>query len=781
MIKKDKIRRQESESSENTIVDFTGFCWKESQMIKKINKLKNFGVFYDFSWQGLEEFKKFNLIYGWNYSGKTTLSRTFSCFEFGVLPKGTGYENAAFDFELKDGSRYDQTQLNDSFDVRVFNSDFIRENLKWEEKIEPVLLVGKENIKLEKQLESLIAELKDKEAKRQELQRFVLNESDKIEIDLRASARRIKNQLNIPGFEKPNFKHFIRAVASNPTDHQLPNEEYSLCHIKYICNQEEKILEHSFSTPDMAAFCKQTDTLLKITATGSIIERLKENPALQKWVKDGLELHKDKTECEFCNGKLRSDLLDKLNAHFSDEYDNLLVEINQLISILEDNKVSLKLHDKARFYEELQSNYKLLKEKIKATVEVLNQFIDGLIKNLENKKLKPFEAVKFEKPLDNTEKLHADIEAINALIRKHNSKTDKFEAERDTAKNKLIKHEAADFAIRTRYTSILEEIGKTETEIREIAREQSSIQSKISEIRQKLSEAVKGSDKISDYLHCYFGNDEIKMKVAEDEKYFKLERFGRRADNLSEGEKTAIAFSYFMTTLEDRGTTLSDTIIFVDDPVSSLDCNHLYHTYSFINSKLAGCKQLFISTHNFEFFNLIKDWFLRKNGKVIGSNKRREDGDQKDLPCEFYMLKNFTETEADIRKAHIKPLEKTLKEFKSEYHFLFDQLYKFKDNNALAYKDFYTISNIARRFLEIFTNFKIPTTGDLKSKFEALEIDSEKFNAIQKGQVYKLIQVLSHGFDPTSAIEHKDKTETLKAIKIMLEMVEDSDENEGVK
>ena len=50
-------------------------------MISKISKLKNFGIFHDFSWKAeLPEFKKYNLIYGWNRSGKTTVSRVFvSC------------------------------------------------------------------------------------------------------------------------------------------------------------------------------------------------------------------------------------------------------------------------------------------------------------------------------------------------------------------------------------------------------------------------------------------------------------------------------------------------------------------------------------------------------------------------------------------------------------------------------------------------------------------------------------------------------------------------------
>jgi wobble nucleotide-excising tRNase len=40
-------------------------------MITKINKIKDFGVLKNFNGNGLSKFKIFNLIYGWNYSGKT--------------------------------------------------------------------------------------------------------------------------------------------------------------------------------------------------------------------------------------------------------------------------------------------------------------------------------------------------------------------------------------------------------------------------------------------------------------------------------------------------------------------------------------------------------------------------------------------------------------------------------------------------------------------------------------------------------------------------------------
>jgi len=51
-------------------------------MILKINKLKRFGIYQNYTWGAIDDFKKKNLIYGWNYSGKTTISKLFQVLEF---------------------------------------------------------------------------------------------------------------------------------------------------------------------------------------------------------------------------------------------------------------------------------------------------------------------------------------------------------------------------------------------------------------------------------------------------------------------------------------------------------------------------------------------------------------------------------------------------------------------------------------------------------------------------------------------------------------------------
>ena len=62
-------------------------------MFTKIKKIDNYAVFNNFDWNAtvrdkgnnVAEFKDINIIYGRNYSGKTTLSRIFRSLEKGQL------------------------------------------------------------------------------------------------------------------------------------------------------------------------------------------------------------------------------------------------------------------------------------------------------------------------------------------------------------------------------------------------------------------------------------------------------------------------------------------------------------------------------------------------------------------------------------------------------------------------------------------------------------------------------------------------------------------------
>lgn len=53
--------------------------------------------------------------------------------------------------------------------------------------------------------------------------------------------------------------------------------------------------------------------------------------------------------------------------------------------------------------------------------------------------------------------------------------------------------------------------------------------------------------------------------------------------------------------------------------------------------------------------------------------------------------------------------------------------------------------------------------------------EDKKISATDWSKAYKLINEFSHNSDPTSAIEHKEKSESKDAIKILLNIVKESD------
>jgi len=99
--------------------------------------IESFGSFTDLTWKKslkdagntVQSFKRLNILYGRNYSGKTTLSRIFRALETGRTP--INYVGSNFTVR---GDKGDVTQtdlVGHGYDVRVYNRDFVSENLSF--------------------------------------------------------------------------------------------------------------------------------------------------------------------------------------------------------------------------------------------------------------------------------------------------------------------------------------------------------------------------------------------------------------------------------------------------------------------------------------------------------------------------------------------------------------------------------------------------------------------------------------------------------------------------
>lgn len=274
----------------------------------------------------------------------------------------------------------------------------------------------------------------------------------------------------------------------------------------------------------------------------------------------------------------------------------------------------------------------------------------------------------------------------------------------------------------------------------------------IKNIESQFSDIVKAAKKINGYLKNIFGREHLKIQPTDKNK-FQILRDEEKAENLSEGEKTAIAFAYFLTRLEDRETDISKAIVFIDDPVSSLDSNHLYNTYALIASKLLDiCNQLFISTHNLEFFNLLKEEM--KNMK--GSKEK----------CGFYFVERITQGNEEI--SILKNLPITLLKYKSEYHFLFSKIKSFYESPSEDFESLYQLPNVIRRFLEAFVGFKY--SQGLKDGLEFL-IDDETHRIM----VRKFVNNFSHQTGLQRNLVFSDLEECFHVVKIVLDEIQKKD------
>src|ERR1700721_1174752 len=115
-------------------------------MIEKIRRIRSFGPYASFDWPAdLCDFKRFNVFYGWNYSGKTMLSRVFRCLEANALHPDFPLAEAHVD--CTGGTSCALAAPNALLDIRVFNTEFVRDNLKFDAgKAVPILILGAADI-----------------------------------------------------------------------------------------------------------------------------------------------------------------------------------------------------------------------------------------------------------------------------------------------------------------------------------------------------------------------------------------------------------------------------------------------------------------------------------------------------------------------------------------------------------------------------------------------------------------------------------------------------------
>ncbi|HQG60288.1 MAG TPA: AAA family ATPase, partial [Caldisericia bacterium] len=583
------------------------------RLIKRVSYIKNFGVFKDFDWgkSKLDDFKKNNFFYGWNYSGKTTLSRVFASI-------GKTIENSGeWQIELDDGSKIKEKDSR-PINIAIFNRDYVSSNLKDfminNEGIETIFVLGEKNIQQETALNEILSELNTIKSGHKHLDIIIKESVAKLSKSKTDKARNIKELLSIPGFDVKKLDPIYDEIELSLNQCLLDEENYTKQDNIYRTYGNYSKIDFFMEKPQInyGIDIENLKTILyKIPSINISILDVADGEDIVEWIYKGKQLHQGKTKCLFCGNLLPSDLHVKLENYFTKEYEEMqstLSDFENHISnqIIEMEKMALP--DEMRFLPEFQKSYLDNKNDIinirDKNIASLKQIRDCIIKK-KNAIIEPLTA-----PLEDLSKdydLFAEnITYLTALLKNNNTQIEQLEHSKKTAKESIIRHQIATWAINNNIPELKEKAESALKEKETLDKKQIDLESKEKSIREELGGISKGASKINEYLELFFGSKKFNVEVVNNR--YAIKRDGELAEKLSEGEKTIIAFSHFLVSLDDpQKGGIKDLIIFIDDPISSLDSNHLYMVYCVIYEKFKDCKQLFITTHNMEFFSLLKD------------------------------------------------------------------------------------------------------------------------------------------------------------------------------
>lgn len=716
--------------------------------IKSIQKLKQFGIFQDHTNSNAKDFGKYNLFYGWNGSGKSTLSGLFRCIENKVT--SSKFPSSEFSVSVDSGTPITQANVaNSELNIYTFNHDFIDENISWNSTVKSILLVDKEKIEESEKLERL---KKDQEvdSKAHGIEAEAIKKLDsavsKFETD---SARHMKTSLQsidttdsyYLNYDKRKFGKFIEdhLEESNSDDSLLDDQQ--IVELTNAAKPDQKSsITFNKQTINQEIFTKakeRLDDLLKTSVVSQTIQRLVEHGDIKSWVETGLNLHKrhDTNQCEYCGNTITEERTKQLEAHFNDDYKAFQTRLEGADGWLAGQYIQPPiLPATSDFYDEFKSGYGEACTALEKAITALNGEIAVWHTVLKEKTANPLETgLTVEVISESSVKAFNDaMTDIGAAVDKHNHKSGNFKEETDKAKKRLELHYAT-----TEVKSFKYHEKKKEVVDRTAANEtlKTAINTRNTEIRtleDSLSNEGLGADQFNESLHKFLGRSELTLRFNPVKKGYEILRNdSEQVDgNLSEGEKTAIAFVYFITKLKENNNNIEDTIVVVDDPISSFDSNHLFHAYSFMKVNCEKAKQLFVLTHNFTFFKLVRDWISRKNKR-----------DNQNI-ANFYVVKA---NNGVPRTSTYKNAEPALTLYNSEYHYIFSRLNSLKNQQTLETDDHFLAANLSRKLLESFLSFKFPKNrGNFANLFNTAVSASQNPEDEGKEKIRKFINEYSH-------------------------------------
>lgn len=619
-------------------------------MAINIKKIKSLKAFCGLDTIEMGEFKHYNVIFGNNGCGKTSLTRAFEL----LIPKNKHIEkyrtistdeSPSIEFECEKGSYKIEpnSDIGVPFKVEIYNSDFLHNNAPLNsefglKKLDDGTIILEGSVLGEETKE--INQLKDFREKVEKRQKKIKDEND-TENTLIA-----KQESEIKKYDKEIEK--IRKKMTSKTiqialDEIGINNFYKVSKDKFKYQEDIlKDLEKDFNELDEAM--KKFDGLKEMELpkddqtikdklkflfsfdidkeAGQVSEKIKEHISKvgREFIEKGMKLQKEMPDnaCPFCTQKIPHEIISEYTSYFNksvETFNQCSLEMSgTLKNILNQWNIKEILQSFEKFEPFMKEDFSKNKESLENALEQIEVLLEKLQKEVEKKEgaKNKEEFQKIDKKLleiqENIQKHVNETRKILNQKKEQKEKLEKLKTDLKEARIKKAKHDSYDWQKSKREAERkLSVLNRGHERLNRLLEKIDNKLKKLNEQKRPDIEAINSYLKALNLPKYYLYEDYrivLNTDVLENSKAEMI---------LSDGEKTTLAFAYFLARLKlfYKKENLKNLVVVIDDPISSLDEQRIYNTsyiVAKINQELAGealkdedKAQVFVLTHNHTF------------------------------------------------------------------------------------------------------------------------------------------------------------------------------------
>lgn len=754
--------------------------------IRRIKKIGDYRTFKKWSDEDrANEFRRINLVYGTNGSGKSTLASLLrdaaASTIFNVAPQ------LELEVEIS-GSRSMVTETDSTFwpRVRVFNADYVRENLRFDDASGPspdsLLTLGKPNVEAQKQLEEAQRKIADLSPKLQPARIAAVAADAQLQRRLSAVASDVVDDLRRSSVAK------YRATNS-----------YSKANVRTLLEGQQDVFD-GISTDivsDRTTATAQAMPVVTLIAQGEMagaatvekareilgrdvsviaIEKLRGNQDRSKWVQDGISLHENLPECLFCGQPLTEHRRKELASHFSNTFTDLQRDIDELIALLNSTVSNSKTFQDeiprdGDLYPDLEVELRKARSEYRIAHDIYAKCVLQIVAELSSKRNNPFgvhildEMIALQIPSTSN---------VESLIAKHKIRSESHSNESTSAARRVELARVSEF--RDEYSALKKDAADKQELVEKIEAELRTLDNMAIGLQNVSANPVPKADELTKNVERLLGRSEFKFTSSIDGKHYLIERGSSPATHLSEGERTTIALLHFLASVQEDVVAGDEPIVVIDDPVSSMDDSILFGASSYLWTELVRktfASQVFLLTHNFELF---RQWLVQLE---LAKTRVADGFTIHELRMRYVPGASGTMNRAPQFDPWTDDLKRSQR-LRSLYHFLFARvagaIIESTPELSLAERmDLLALApNAARKMLESFLSFKFPDQiGNFHGSMEsALAVVKD---AAIRNRVERYLHSYSHNEqgDISAVLDPSEATVVLRALFEMIRVIDE--------